>query len=94
MYGASVDDRGSKGDCTPLMEASSVGDRRVVQLLCEKGADVNAKSLTGNEHGQRILIIIIHLATQLKLQELWFIIYGYINFLAIHFPIFWPRVVL
>lgn len=44
---ASVEDRGSKGDCTPLMEASSAGFVDIVRLLLAHGADVNAQSATG-----------------------------------------------
>ena len=45
---AKVDDRGSKGDCTPLMEASSGGFLDIVQLLLDHGAEVNAQSQAGN----------------------------------------------
>lgn len=45
---ASVDDRGSKGDCTPLMEASSGGYIDIVKLLLENTADVNSQSQAGN----------------------------------------------
>ena len=45
---ASVDDRGSKGDCTPLMEASSGGYIDIVRLLLEHTADVNSQSQAGN----------------------------------------------
>ena len=45
---ANVDDRGSKGDCTPLMEAASGGYVDIVRLLLEHGADVNAQSQAGN----------------------------------------------
>lgn len=44
---AKVDDRGSKGDCTPLMEASSGGFLDIVHLLLDHGADVNAQSQAG-----------------------------------------------
>lgn len=44
---ASVEDRGSKGDCTPLMEAASAGYVDIVRLLLAHGADVNAQSATG-----------------------------------------------
>lgn len=44
---AGVDDRGSKGDCTPLMEASSGGFLDIVHLLLDRGADVNAQSQAG-----------------------------------------------
>jgi len=45
---ANVEDRGMKGDCTPLMEAASAGHTDIVRLLIAHGADVNAQSSTGN----------------------------------------------
>ncbi|CAH2085273.1 unnamed protein product [Euphydryas editha] len=45
---ASVEDRGIKGDCTPLMEAASAGHVDIVRLLIAHGADVNAVSGSGN----------------------------------------------
>ncbi|XP_077999520.1 ankyrin repeat domain-containing protein 17-like isoform X2 [Glandiceps talaboti] len=45
---ANVEDRGIKGDCTPLMEASSGGYCDIIRLLLAHGADVNAQSSTGN----------------------------------------------
>lgn len=45
--GANVDDRGVKGDCTPLMEAASAGNVDIINLLIEHHADVNAKSAAG-----------------------------------------------
>lgn len=45
---ANVEDRGSKGDCTPLMEAASGGFDDIVQLLLQHGANVNAQSSSGN----------------------------------------------
>ena len=47
---AKVDDRGSKGDCTPLMEASSGGFLDIVKLLLDHGADVNAQSQAGMQN--------------------------------------------
>jgi ankyrin repeat protein len=44
---AGVEDRGIKGDCTPLMEAASAGHADIVRLLIDNGADVNAQSSTG-----------------------------------------------
>ena len=41
---ANVEDRGMKGDCTPLMEAASAGHTDIVRLLIAHGADVNAQS--------------------------------------------------
>ena len=42
-----VEDRGQKGDCTPLMEAASGGFVIITRLLIEYGANVNAKSSAG-----------------------------------------------
>ena len=44
---ANVEDRGSKGDCTPLMEASSGGFVDIVRLLLLHHANVNAQSSSG-----------------------------------------------
>lgn len=44
---ANVEDRGIKGDCTPLMEAASAGHVDIVKLLIAHGADVNAQSSSG-----------------------------------------------
>lgn len=44
---ANVEDRGIKGDCTPLMEAASAGHVDIVRLLIAHGADVNAQSTSG-----------------------------------------------
>lgn len=44
---ANVEDRGSKRDCTPLMEAASAGHVDIVKLLLEYDADVNAQSSAG-----------------------------------------------
>ena len=41
---ANVEDRGMKGDCTPLMEAASAGHLDIVNLLIDHEADVNALS--------------------------------------------------
>lgn len=47
---ANVEDRGIKGDCTPLMEAASGGYVDIVKLLIAHGADVNAQSSAGMEN--------------------------------------------
>lgn len=44
---ANVEDRGIKGDVTPLMAAASGGYVDIVKLLLVHGADVNAQSSTG-----------------------------------------------
>lgn len=44
---ANVDDRGIKGDCTPLMGAASGGHVDIGKLLIVHGADVNAQSQSG-----------------------------------------------
>lgn len=44
---ANVEDRGIKGECTPLMEAASAGHIDIVRLLIAHGADVNAQSTSG-----------------------------------------------
>ena len=44
---ANVEDRGIKGDCTPLMEASSGGYVDIVKLLIQHDADVKAQSSAG-----------------------------------------------
>ena len=45
---ANVEDRGIKGDCTPLMEAASGGFVHIAKLLIAYDADVNAQSSAGN----------------------------------------------
>ena len=45
---ANIEDKGVKGDCTPLMEAANAGYVDIVQLLIANGADVNAKSTAGD----------------------------------------------
>lgn len=47
---ANVEDRGIKGDCTPLMEAASAGHVDIVRLLIAHNADVNAQSSSGKLH--------------------------------------------
>lgn len=44
---ANVEDRGIKGECTPLMEAASAGHLDIVRLLVVHGADVNGQSTSG-----------------------------------------------
>lgn len=46
---ANVEDRGIKGDITPLMAAASGGYVDIVKLLLVHGADVNAQSSTGKK---------------------------------------------
>ena len=47
---ANVEDRGIKGDCTPLMEAANGGYVDIVRLLIAHGADGNAQSSAGKIH--------------------------------------------
>ncbi|KAK4474487.1 hypothetical protein MN116_001637 [Schistosoma mekongi] len=47
-HGADPNFRGKKVECTPLMEAASVGYTDIVKLLLEHGACVSQKSNTGN----------------------------------------------
>jgi len=47
---ANIEDKGVKGDCTPLMEAANAGYVDIVQLLIVNGADVNAKSTAGETY--------------------------------------------
>ena len=44
---ANVEDRGIKGDCTPLMEAASSGFVDIVKLLLQHNADITAQSSSG-----------------------------------------------
>lgn len=52
---ANVEDRGIKGDCTPLMEAASAGFVEIVRLLIAHGADVNAQSSSGEYRREEFL---------------------------------------
>ena len=45
---ANVEDRGIKGDCTPLMEAASGGHVDIVRLLIQNKAAVNSQSQAGS----------------------------------------------
>ena len=56
---ANVEDRGMKGDCTPLMEAASAGHTEIVKLLLSHNAEVNAQSSSGTDNFQIFFIIII-----------------------------------
>lgn len=47
---ANVEDRGIKGDITPLMAAANGGHVKIVKLLLAHKADVNAQSSTGHAH--------------------------------------------
>lgn len=51
---ANVEDRGIKGECTPLMEAASAGHIDIVRLLVAHGADVNAQSSSGTSKINKI----------------------------------------
>ena len=51
---ANVEDRGIKGDCTPLMEAASGGYVDIVKLLIGNAADVNAQSSAGTYKALRL----------------------------------------
>lgn len=44
---ANVEDRGIKGDITPLMAAANGGHVEIVKLLLAHDADVNSQSSTG-----------------------------------------------
>lgn len=61
---ANVEDRGIKGDITPLMAAASGGYVDIVKLLLVHGADVNAQSSTGKTSLRfstiRIISFIVH----------------------------------
>ena len=50
---ANVEDRGMKGDCTPLMEAASAGHTEIVKLLLSHNAEVNAQSSSGRNSNER-----------------------------------------
>ncbi|UJR22944.1 hypothetical protein I4U23_025971 [Adineta vaga] len=43
-----IDDRGTKQDCTPLMEACNAGHYEIVELLLKHNANVNIQSTSGN----------------------------------------------
>ena len=45
---ASGDERGTKGEMTPLMEAAYNGNTDIVTLLIDHGREINRKSSTGN----------------------------------------------
>uniref|UniRef100_A0A2K6GZ63 Ankyrin repeat and KH domain containing 1 n=1 Tax=Propithecus coquereli TaxID=379532 RepID=A0A2K6GZ63_PROCO len=53
---ANVEDRGNKGDITPLMAASSGGYLDIVKLLLLHDADVNSQSATGHLDMVRFLL--------------------------------------
>ena len=61
---ANVEDRGIKGDITPLMAAASGGYVDIVKLLLVHGADVNAQSSTGDLHVSRMGLAAISRATR------------------------------
>ena len=67
---ANVEDRGIKGDITPLMAAASGGYVDIVKLLLVHGADVNAQSSTGKtviSSTIRIISFIPHVYSQINL---------------------------
>lgn len=59
---ANVEDRGNKGDITPLMAAASGGYVDIVKLLLVHCADVNAQSSTGNWGAGAQLVRLAHKA--------------------------------
>jgi len=63
---ANVEDRGIKGDCTPLMEAASAGHVDIVSLLIAHGADVNAQSTSGKLYCSYLSLILYDLRLGLK----------------------------
>lgn len=62
---ANVEDRGMKGDCTPLMEAASAGHTEIVKLLISHCADVNAQSSSGDKKDDALL----KLLTLIKIES-------------------------
>lgn len=62
---ANVEDRGIKGDCTPLMEAASAGFVEIVRLLIAHGADVNAQSSSG-----KCVVVLLVFTVEPLLMEL------------------------
>ena len=58
---ANVEDRGIKGDCTPLMEAASGGYVDIVKLLILHDADVNAQSSAGRTFPDNYKHFLIHI---------------------------------
>lgn len=57
---ANVEDRGIKGDITPLMAAASGGYVDIVKLLLVHGADVNAQSSTGETSFISLQLVLFH----------------------------------
>lgn len=55
---ANVEDRGMKGDCTPLMEAASAGHTEIVKLLLSHNAEVNAQSSSGKILNDTAILIV------------------------------------
>lgn len=62
---ANVEDRGIKGECTPLMEAASAGHLDIVRLLVAHGADVNAQSTSGKSSFSSIKVYLFALMATL-----------------------------
>lgn len=67
---ANIEDKGVKGDCTPLMEAANAGYVDIVQLLIDNGADVNAKSTAGETCAGVLNSLIILLFCKNRLAKL------------------------
>ena len=67
---ANVEDRGMKGDCTPLMEAASAGHTEIVKLLLSHNAEVNAQSSSGTDNFQILFIIYILILLLYQFQRL------------------------
>ena len=67
---ANVEDRGMKGDCTPLMEAASAGHTEIVKLLLSHNAEVNAQSSSGKLLNYGIIILRVKLTITIYFIEL------------------------
>lgn len=70
---ANVEDRGIKGDITPLMAAASGGYVDIVKLLLVHGADVNAQSSTGRNKKVTHMLgnyILLHIGNCLSINSI------------------------